>query len=124
MTGVQTCALPISLLPPALADLIGVVKAKGLNNQRARDVYLKVLETGVTAEAAITDLCIREVSEDDLRAIVRKGLADNPKAVADFKKGNAKAIDRVKGVVMKETKGMANMDAVQKLLAEELAKIV
>ena len=112
------------LLPPALADLIGVVKAKGLNNQRARDVYLKVLETGVTAEAAITDLGIREVSEDDLRAIVRKGLADNPKAVADFKKGNAKAIDRVKGVVMKETKGMANMDAVQKLLAEELAKIV
>src|SRR5439155_16627699 len=76
------------LKPPALADLIGQVKAKGLNNQRSRDVYLKMLETGSTAEQAIADLGIRDISEDDLRAIVRKGLADNPKAVADYKKGN------------------------------------
>jgi aspartyl-tRNA(Asn)/glutamyl-tRNA(Gln) amidotransferase subunit B len=108
------------LRPAALADLIGQVKAKGLNNQRARDVYLKMLETGLSAEAAISGLGIREVSDDDLRAIIRKGLSDNPKAVADYKKGNAKAIDRIKGVVMKETKGMAKMDVVQRILEEEL----
>ncbi|MFL5338773.1 MAG: Asp-tRNA(Asn)/Glu-tRNA(Gln) amidotransferase subunit GatB [Gemmataceae bacterium] len=104
-----------------LAELILQVKAKGLNNQRARDVYQKMVETGVSAGQAIAELGIREISEDDLRAIVRKGIAGNPKAVADFKKGNARAIERIKGLVMKETKGMAKMDVVQKLLDEELA---
>jgi aspartyl-tRNA(Asn)/glutamyl-tRNA(Gln) amidotransferase subunit B len=104
-----------------LGDLIRQVKVKGLNNQRARDVYLKMLETGATADAAITELGIREISEADLRAIVRKALADNPKTAEDFKKGNVKAIDRIKGAVMKETKGMARMDLVQRILLEELS---
>ncbi len=111
-----------SLGAPALAELITQVKAKGLNNQRARDVYLKMLETGATASQAISDLGIREISETELREIVRKGIAANPKAIADYKNGNTKAADRIKGVVMKETGGMARMDLVQKLLEEELAK--
>src|SRR5262245_26063902 len=53
-----------SLQPPALADLIGQVKAKGLNNQLARDVYLKMLEMNVSADAAIASLGIREISDD------------------------------------------------------------
>ena len=110
-----------ALKAPALAELIGLVKAKGLNNQRARDVYQKMLETGHSAPEAIAELGIREISEADLRTIVRKNLADNPRVVADFKNGNARAIDRIKGMVMKETKGMAKMDLVQKLLDEELA---
>jgi aspartyl-tRNA(Asn)/glutamyl-tRNA(Gln) amidotransferase subunit B len=111
------------LRPSALVELLHLMKSKGLNHQRARDTYLKMLETGSSAEKAIADLGLREVSDDDLRAIIRKGLADNPKAVADFRKGNAKALDRIKGVAMKETKGMAKPDIVQKIIEEELSKI-
>jgi aspartyl-tRNA(Asn)/glutamyl-tRNA(Gln) amidotransferase subunit B len=110
------------LKAPALADLIEHVKAKGLNNQRARDVYLKMLESGSSAGQAIADLGIREISETELREIVRKAIAANAKAVADYKNGNTKAADRIKGMVMKETGGMARMDLVQKLLEEELAR--
>jgi aspartyl-tRNA(Asn)/glutamyl-tRNA(Gln) amidotransferase subunit B len=111
-----------TLRPSGLAELITLVKTKGLNNQRARDVYLKMLETGASASQAITDLGIRDISEAELREIVRKGIAANAKAVADYKKGNTKAADRIKGMVMKETGGMARMDLVQKLLEEELAR--
>ena len=38
------------------------------------------------------------------------------------KNGKVKAADRIKGFVMKKTKGLANTDLVQKLLEEELAK--
>src|SRR5262245_55318064 len=110
-----------SLKAPALAELIEQVKAKGLNNQRSRDVYQKMLETGASAVQAVADLGIREISEAELREIVRKAIAANAKAVEDYRKGNAKAADRIKGVVMKETGGMARMDLVQKLLQEELA---
>src|SRR5262249_36097879 len=54
--------------------------------------------------------------------IVRRAVAANPKAVADFKKGKTKAADAIKGAVMRETKGMAKTEDVQQLLMEELQK--
>src|SRR5262249_44462360 len=104
----QTIA-EFALKAPALAELISQMKSKGLNNQRARDVYQKMLETGASATQAIADLGIREITEAELRDIVRKAIAANAKAVEDYRKGNAKAADRIKGMVMKETSGMARM---------------
>ena len=54
--------------------------------------------------------------------MVRQGIAANPQAVADYKKGKVRAADRIKGFVMKETKGMANTELVQRLLTEELSQ--
>jgi aspartyl-tRNA(Asn)/glutamyl-tRNA(Gln) amidotransferase subunit B len=42
--------------------------------------------------------------------------------VADFKKGKAAAANRIKGAVMKQTKGTANPELVQQILLEELQK--
>jgi len=109
------------LRPAALAGLIGQLKLKGLNNQRARDVYAKMLDTGGSAEQAIADLGIKDIGDDELRDIVRRVLATNSKAVADYRGGKLKAADSLKGQVMKETKGMARMDVVARMLTEELS---
>jgi aspartyl-tRNA(Asn)/glutamyl-tRNA(Gln) amidotransferase subunit B len=53
---------------------------------------------------------------------VRQAIAASPRAVADFKGGKTKAADAIKGRVMKETKGLAKADVVQKILMEELQK--
>jgi aspartyl-tRNA(Asn)/glutamyl-tRNA(Gln) amidotransferase subunit B len=106
------------LKPAGLGSLIELIKSKGLNNQRARDVYAKMLETGNPAAAAIEALGIREVPEAELREILRKVIAANAKAWADYNNGNDKAADRIKGAVMKETKGMAKMELVQTLMEE------
>jgi len=103
-----------------LGDLIAQVRAKGLNNQRARDVYAHMLEHGTSVGEAFAALGIRDVSEVELREIVRRQLAAHEKAVADYRQGNVRALDRVKGAVMKATGGMARMDLVQRLLEEEL----
>ena len=110
-------------LPPAhLADLIKVVRDSGLNIGRARDLYARMIEAGVTAGEAMEQLGIKPVGDADaLREIVARAVAANPKAVADFKKGKTKAADAIKGAVMRETKGMAKMDLVQQLVAEALA---
>jgi aspartyl-tRNA(Asn)/glutamyl-tRNA(Gln) amidotransferase subunit B len=106
----------------ALAGLIREVKSTGLNKQRAREVYAHMLEHGTDAAAAIQALGFKAVADEgQVRDLVRRGIAANPQAVADFKNGKAKAADRIKGFVMKETKGMANTELVQRLLAEELA---
>ena len=52
--------------------------------------------------------------------LYREAIAANPKAVADFKNGKLKAADAIKGAVMRETRGMAQMEQVQRLMLQEL----
>jgi aspartyl-tRNA(Asn)/glutamyl-tRNA(Gln) amidotransferase subunit B len=105
----------------ALADLIKQVKGSGLNMQRAREVYGRMVETGAAAGKVIQELGFRPVADEkQLRELVRKAIAGNPKAVADYKKGKTRAADAIKGAVMRQTKGMARADLLQQLLLQEL----
>jgi aspartyl-tRNA(Asn)/glutamyl-tRNA(Gln) amidotransferase subunit B len=80
-----------------------------------------MLETGATAEQSITDLGFKVVAnEGELVEIIRRAIAANPKAAADFKNGKIKAADAIKGAVMRETKGMAKTELVQQILMKEL----
>ena len=54
---------------------------------------------------------------------MRRVIAANPKAVAEYKKGKTAAAQLFMGAVMRETKGAAKADVVQKLIAEELQKL-
>ena len=105
----------------ALGELIQEVKTTGLNKQRAREVYASMLADGLSATDAIAKLGIKVVADEgQLLEIIRRAIAANPKAVADFKRGKVKAADAIKGAVMRETKGSAKMDQVQQLLLKEL----
>jgi aspartyl-tRNA(Asn)/glutamyl-tRNA(Gln) amidotransferase subunit B len=114
-------AFPISARN--LADLLKEVKTTGLNKQRAREVYGEMLAGGISAKDAIDKLGFKVVGDEgQLLEIVRRAVAANPKAVADYKKGKVKAADAIKGAVMRETKGMAKTELVQQLLMQELQK--
>lgn len=106
-----------------LGALIAEIKSTGPNKQRAREVYAAMLADDSDAKSAIQKLGFVPVADDgQLREIVIRAIAANAKAVADFKKGKVKAADAIKGAVMRETKGMAKMEQVQKLLLDELEK--
>jgi aspartyl-tRNA(Asn)/glutamyl-tRNA(Gln) amidotransferase subunit B len=106
-----------------LAGLIAEQKASGLNKQAAEAVYNRMLEAGETAKNAISQLGIKAVDAGALEEIVRRVIAANPKAVAEYKKGKTAAAQSFMGAVMRETKGAAKADVVQKLIAEELQKL-
>ncbi len=109
------------LTAAALGELIRRRKETGLNPQRSREVYARMLETGASAEQAMNDLGFRVIADEgQLREIVRRAIAANPKAVADYKNGKTRAADAIKGAVMRETKGMARTELVQELLQQEL----
>src|SRR5205807_6809375 len=75
------------LTPERLAGLIAEQKAKGLSKQTAEEVYERMLESGAPAAEAIAQLGIRAVGADALRDAVRRAVAANPNAVAQYKKG-------------------------------------
>jgi aspartyl-tRNA(Asn)/glutamyl-tRNA(Gln) amidotransferase subunit B len=109
--------------PKGLADLIHQAQAAGLNKQRARETYNHMLASGMDAESAIKELRFTVIADQgQLLEIVRRAIAANPKAVADFKRGKIKAADAIKGAVMRETKGLASTATVQQLLMAELSK--
>lgn len=112
------------LSPNHIAGLVLEVQKTGLNMQRAREVYAAMIAENLDAAAAIKKLGFVAVADEGaLAEMIRKAMAANPKAVNDFKAGKVKAADAIKGAVMKETKGMAKSDLLQKILLEELAKV-
>jgi len=110
------------LSPEGIAQLVTVSKS-GLKREKARDVYNHMLANGTTAEQSMLALDITVVSDEGkIREFVRKAIDANPQALTDFKAGKVKAADRIKGMVMKETKGQANAEVVNRILLEELAR--
>jgi aspartyl-tRNA(Asn)/glutamyl-tRNA(Gln) amidotransferase subunit B len=106
-----------------LGELIAEQKARGLSRELAGKVYAKMLADGTSAQEAIAALGIKSVSDtNELAEIVRRAMAANPKAVADYKKGKLAAANSLKGAVMRETKGAARADLVDRILKEELEK--
>jgi aspartyl-tRNA(Asn)/glutamyl-tRNA(Gln) amidotransferase subunit B len=106
-----------------LGELIAKQKEMGLNKQTAGEVYARMLSAGIGAAEAITALGIRVVADTGaVVEIVRRAIAANPKAVADFKRGKAAAANAIKGAIMRDTKGSVRADVVERVLREELEK--
>ena len=59
--------------------------------------------------------------EGELGGIVEAVIAANPQSVADFQAGKEKAIGFLVGQIMRQTKGRANPELVNRILKEKLA---
>ena len=104
-----------------LAGLIRAAEAGTVNMQGARKAFAHMLDTGVDSARAIADLGIAAVrDEDELAQHVDAAIAELPKAVADVAAGKAKALHAIKGRVMAKTKGRADPEQVERMLAERL----
>jgi aspartyl-tRNA(Asn)/glutamyl-tRNA(Gln) amidotransferase subunit B len=106
-----------------LGELIATQKQMGLPRQTAAEVYARMLAEGKSAAEAIAALGIRPVADTAaVVEIVRRAMAANPKAVADYKGGKAAAANAIKGAIMRETRGSVRPDVVEQVLKQELEK--
>lgn len=60
--------------------------------------------------------------EGAIKEIVLKILENNPQSIADYKAGKDRALGFLVGQAMKETKGKANPQMLNKLFLDELNK--
>jgi len=64
------------------------------------------------------------LSDDSvLNTICDKVLANNPNSIKDYKKGKLNSINHLKGQVMKETKGKADITKVEAILKEKIISL-
>jgi aspartyl-tRNA(Asn)/glutamyl-tRNA(Gln) amidotransferase subunit B len=64
---------------------------------------------------------IQKNNSDELKPIIEKIIADNPKVVEEYKAGKESVLQFFLGQIMKETKGSANPKMCMELLKEMLS---
>lgn len=107
----------IRVVPKQLANLIRLVEKGTISNQIAREVLSAMFGSGEDPDKIVGDKGLEQSSDaNELEELCRQAIEANPKAVGQYKDGNAKAINAVKGFVMKATKGKANPGMVNDLL--------
>ncbi|MGZ8527696.1 MAG: Asp-tRNA(Asn)/Glu-tRNA(Gln) amidotransferase subunit GatB, partial [Candidatus Limnocylindrales bacterium] len=96
-----------------LARLIGRVVDGGLSRANAKEVLLEHLASGDPVGSVVAVRGLAQISDTgELAAIVERVVAENPKAVADYRAGKP-TVGFLVGQVMKATGGQANPGLVQ-----------
>jgi aspartyl-tRNA(Asn)/glutamyl-tRNA(Gln) amidotransferase subunit B len=111
----------IKVKPLMLAHLLEEVEKGVISGKLAKEVFQKMFQSGKSAEEIIRQEKLGQISnEGELEEIIQRVMMQNSKAVNDFRKGKDKALIFLVGQVMRETKGRANPDLVNRLLKEKM----
>lgn len=94
-----------------------------INSKVFKDILDDLMEKDSSVDEIISSKGIKIISDpNELKNIISDILSKNSESVNDYKSGNTRAIKFLMGQIMKETKGSANPELVNKLLEEELNK--
>jgi aspartyl-tRNA(Asn)/glutamyl-tRNA(Gln) amidotransferase subunit B len=110
--------------PENLAKLVGMVERKEITHGAAREVLATMFDSGTKVdpqEIAERRGLLGVSDEGELENMVDAAIEAEPEAAEQVKAGNQKAIGRIVGAVMKESKGRADGGAVTKLIRERLS---
>ncbi len=106
---------------PLLAELLMLIDKGTISGKIAKTVLEEMFKTGEAPELIVKEKGLVQITDESaLTRQVDEVIMANPKVVEDFKNGKEKALGFLVGQVMKQTRGKANPDAVNRLLKERL----
>ncbi len=109
--------------PEYLAKLVVMIDSGKISSAIAKKVFEDMFETGENPEDIVTKKGLVQISDEGaIKEIVLKVLENNPQSIIDFKAGKDKALGFLVGQAMKESRGKANPQMLNKMFLEELNK--
>lgn len=106
-----------------LAKMIMLIEKGTISSAIGKKVIVELFEEPKDPEEIIKEKGWIQISDEGaIKEIVIKILEANSQSVADFKAGKDKALGFLVGQAMKETKGKANPQMLNKMFLEELKK--
>ena len=112
------------ITPGRLAGLLKLVEAGTISGKIAKDVFQKMFVSGEDARVIVSREGLTQVADEAaLGAVIDRVIAQNPKAIEDYRRGKTVAAKALVGQVMKATGGKANPGIVNRLLEEKLSQI-
>lgn len=106
-----------------LAKMISLIDKGTISSAIAKKVLEELFEEPKDPEDIIKQKGWIQISDEGaIKEVVLKILEVNPQSIADFKAGKDRALGFLVGQAMKETKGKANPQMLNKMFLEELNK--
>ena len=106
-----------------LAGLVNLVADGTITGKLAKSIIEAMYSSGKTATQIVQEQGLSVTGADIVAQAVAKVIAENADIVAKIKAGNEKPLAALVGLVMKETKGRARPDDVNRLLRDELDRL-
>ena len=107
-----------------LGNLIMLIDKGTISSAIAKKVFEEMAVTGENPQKIVEKNGMTQITDEGaIRDIVCAVIKANPQSVEDYLAGKNKAVGFIVGQVMKESKGKANPQSVNKLIMEELEKL-
>ncbi len=105
------------LTPAHIGTLAKIIDEGVISKQIGKEVFTEMFATGEMPDAIVEKKGLKQSNDTgEIEALCREAIAGNAKAVGQYKDGNDKALNALKGPVMKATKGKANPAMLDQLL--------
>jgi aspartyl-tRNA(Asn)/glutamyl-tRNA(Gln) amidotransferase subunit B len=93
----------------SLGEMLDFIQDGTISTKMAKDLFEEMFHTGKDAKTIIEEKGLNQISDDsELAEFVREIIAENSKAVDDYRNGKETAIKFLVGQVMRVTRGQAN----------------
>src|SRR3989344_8832547 len=113
----------LKITPENFGEILITVAEDKISALAAKDVLAEMFQTGDDPSDIIERLGLWQVSDaSGLEDIASHIIAENPKAVEDYKKGKDASLQFLVGQVMKESRGKANPKVVRGIMEKLLKK--
>ena len=112
-----------ALSPAAFAELIRMTSAGELSSRGAKDVLAILVEIGGTPQDIARERSLTQLHDTDaLRSALKDVLAEEAKAVGEYRAGKEAALQYLIGKAMKATKGAGNPTLLKDLIRKEISE--
>ncbi|MBR0103267.1 MAG: Asp-tRNA(Asn)/Glu-tRNA(Gln) amidotransferase GatCAB subunit B, partial [Selenomonadaceae bacterium] len=104
-----------------LAEMIKLIANGTISGKIAKTVFVEMWKSPDSPEKIVKDKGLVQITDTGaIEGVIDEVIAKNPKAVEEYRGGKKKAIGALVGQVMKLTRGKANPQLVNQLLAKKL----
>ena len=104
-----------------LAKLVRLIDKGIISSSIGKKVLVELFENPRDPEEIVKENGWIQISDEGaIKEVVLKIIAENPQSVSDYKGGKDRALGFLVGQAMKETKGKANPQMLNKMFIEEL----
>ncbi len=122
-TGESLASAAQRLRPEYIGEVQELLNQGVITRTSAKEAFEAAFREGRSPASIVAERGLAVIGAGDaLTDLVRQAIANNPKAVEEYRRGKTTAIKYLIGQVMKATRGQANPQAVQQALEQELAR--
>jgi len=106
-----------------MAELVALIENGEISSRVAKDILREMFKTGVDPHAVIKDKGLGQISDEgEVADAIKEVIAENEKAVLEYKKGKETVLKFLIGQAMAKLRGRGNPELLEKLFREHLSK--